>query len=183
MVLYRCAACELGADPHDRDGALWIAQDFQGAGRHDNPDHYGVLYLTETAVAGVVEQLARFRGTTFLPSMLRRRGLPIVLAQAALDHTTARALIDLDDPLILTRESLRPSLVATRSRTVTQPSALALWRAHPAAAGLRWWSAFEASWGNVSLFDRAIGHLTLVSATELDASHPAVIEARDLLGL
>lgn len=183
MVLYRCAACDPLADPHDRDGALWIPQEFQGAGRHDNPDQYGVLYLTETAVAGVVEQLARFRGTKFLPSMLRRRGLPIVLVHVELDDATADALIDLDDPLILTRESLRPSLVATRERSVTQPAALELWHAHQDAAGLRWWSTFEASWGNVSLFDRAAEHITGVIVVELEASHPTVVEARDLLGL
>jgi hypothetical protein len=40
---------------------------------------------------------------------------------------------------VLRRERLRPSRVATRERTVTQPLALALHEKHGEAAGLRWW--------------------------------------------
>ena len=38
---------------------------FQGDGRHDNPHVYGCLYLAESAVSSIVEQLAPFRGNAF----------------------------------------------------------------------------------------------------------------------
>ena len=125
-------------------GALWFARAFQGDGRHDNPERYGCLYVAEVAVSAVVEQLARFRGNVLVAGMLRRRGLPLGLARLELD---ARArLVDLDRPEVLIAEGLRPSLVATRRRDLTQPQALAL---HEGGAdGIRWWSSFESLWLN-----------------------------------
>ena len=52
----------------------------QGDGRHDNPDLFGCLYLSEQELSPVVEQLARFRTQRLIPAMLRRRGLPLALA-------------------------------------------------------------------------------------------------------
>jgi hypothetical protein len=71
-----------------------------------------------------------------VPELLHRRGLPLVLA--ALELPDRAQLIDLDDPALLAAHELRPSLVATRRRQVTQPQALALYRRHRFAAGLRW---------------------------------------------
>ena len=59
------------------------------------------------------------------------------------------------EPVVLRRERLRPSRVATRDRLITQPQALALQDRHRTAAGLRWWSVYEGVWINVTLFDRA----------------------------
>ena len=59
--------------------------------------------------------------------------------------------------MLLDARGLRPSQVATNRRAVTQPDAARLFDAHPDAAGLRWWSTLEASWINVTLFDRAAG--------------------------
>ena len=67
---------------------------FQGDGRHDNPEHYGCLYVAERAESAVVEQLARFRGNVLVPGMLRRRGLPLALAAIELDERAR--LVDLD---------------------------------------------------------------------------------------
>ena len=109
---------------------------YQGEGRHDNPERYGCLYLSISALSTVVEQLARFRGQRLLPSLLRRRGLPLALADLELDDDAA--LVDLDDPVVLRRERLRPSGVATRDRRITQPQALRLYERHrrrPACAG------------------------------------------------
>jgi len=91
--------------------------------------------------------------------------------------------VDLDDPVVLRREHLRPSRVATRDRLITQPQALALYDRHPNAAGLLWWSIHEGVWINVTLFDRAGGHLHVRSVRALTLSHPAVIEAADFFGL
>ena len=86
-------------------------------------------------------------------------------------------LVDLDDPAVLRRERLRPSKVATRERDVTQPQALALYERHPDAAGLRWWSTYEAQWANVTIFDRAAPRLRVADLRALTLDDPAVVEA------
>src|SRR5438067_2427880 len=71
---------------HDApDGPLWFPIAFQGEGRHDNPEAYGCLYLADRPVSAVVEQLAAFRGQRLAASILRRRGLPLGLAEIELD--------------------------------------------------------------------------------------------------
>ena len=92
-------------------------------------------------------------------------------------------MLDLDEPRLLVRERLRPSVVATRRRDVTQPQALALHQAHPEAGALRWWSTFEALWSNYTVFDRAAPGLELRDVRELDLEDVAVHEAAEHLGL
>jgi hypothetical protein len=181
VILYRCFAWHRQAKPADPDGPLWFPRIFQGDGRHDNPDLYGCLYLADRALSCVVEQLARFRGQRLSPPLLRRRGLPLALAELQLDD--AAQIVDLDDPAVLRRERLRPSLVATRHRDVTQPQARRFHEQHVEAAGLRWWSSYEALWMNVTLFDRAAVRLRVASVQELTAGHPTVLEATQFFGL
>jgi hypothetical protein len=66
---------------------------------------------------------------------------------------------------------------------VTQPQALALYRRHPGAAGLRWWSSWEALWTNVTLFDRVVPKLRLAGIRTLTLDDPALLQAADLFGL
>ena len=61
MILYRCFAWNERARPGKADSPLWFPREFQGEGRHDNPDLYDCLYLADRAVSCVVEQLARLR--------------------------------------------------------------------------------------------------------------------------
>lgn len=181
MTLYRCFAWRRQAAHHEPDGALWCPRPYQGEGRHDNPETYGCLYLADRAVSSVVEQFAPFRGQRLLASMLTRRGLPLALARLRLAE--AATLIDLDDPVVLRRERLRPSLVATRQRSITQPQALALHAQHPDAAGIRWWSAWEAQWAHVTVFDRALRLLHVEEVDVLTMRHPATQEAAEWFGL
>jgi hypothetical protein len=181
VILHRCFAWDERAASHDPDGPLWYPRIYQGDGRHDNPDRFGCLYLSFSPLSPVVEQLARFRGQRLLPSLLRRRGLPLALAD--LELADDAALIDLDDPVVLRRERLRPSQVATRDRRVTQAQALALHEGHRKAAGVRWWSTYESAWINVTLFDRARSRLRVHSVRALSLDDPAVAEAADLFGL
>lgn len=181
MILYRCFAWNVRARPADPDGPLWFPRVFQGAGRHDNPDLFGCLYLSDRAVACLVEQLAQFRGHPLSASLLSRRHLPLALAE--LELSDEADLVDLDDARVLTREGLRPSLVATRDRTVTQPHARRLYERHAQAAGLRWWSTFEALWINITLFDRAAPRLGIREVRTLTVDDPAVAEAAEALGL
>jgi RES domain len=181
VILHRCLAWNERAALDAADGALWFPRPYQGEGRHDNPAVYGCLYLSERPLSCVVEQLARFRGQRLTPVFLRRRGLPLALAELELPDDAE--LVDLDEPAVLRRERLRPSRVATRERDVTQPQALALHEKHQDAAGLRWWSTFEAQWLNVTLFDRAASALRLVSVRALDVADDQIAAAADVLGL
>lgn len=181
MILYRCFAWNREARHDATDGPLWFPRIFQGEGRHDNPDAYGCLYLADRPVSCIVEQLAAFRGQRLAASILRRRGLPLALAEIELDDNAA--LVDLDDPVVLSGERLRPSRVATRNRSVTQPQALVLYGRHPEAAGLRWWSSWEALWMNVTLFDRVTPRLRVAGARVLTPEDPALLQAADLFGL
>ena len=182
MILHRCFAWNRAAGDDAQDGPLWFPRIFQGEGRHDNPDTYGCLYLADRAVSCIAEQLAAFRGQRVTKSILRRRGLPLAVAEIEL-RTSDTAVIDLDDPVVLRRERLRPSQVATRTRAITQVQALALYRAHTDAAGLRWWSTWEALWANVTVFDRAATSLRLAGVRELTLSDAALLEAAELFGL
>jgi hypothetical protein len=131
-------------------------------------------------VSGVVEQLARFRGQRLVPGMLQRRRLPLAIAELELNDR--ETLIDLDDPSELVRRGLRPSEVATRRREITQPQALELHR-NGKEAGLRWWSTYEALWGNVTVFDRAARRLSVLDVRALSVDDPSVAEAAELLGV
>jgi hypothetical protein len=181
VTLYRCFAWNERADPRSADGPLWFPRVFQGEGRHDNPDLFGCLYLSDRPLSCIVEQLARFRGQRLLASMLRRRGLPLALA--ALELSGDSELIDLDEPRVLRQERLKPSAVATRERRMTQPQARTLFERHRRAAGLRWWSTYEALWINVTLFDRAARHLHVEHVRALTLDDPAVVEAAERFAL
>lgn len=181
MILFRCFAWNDAGRHHERDGPLWFPREFQGEGRHDNPDAYGCLYLADRAVSGVVEQLARFRGQRLTPALLRRRGLPLAIAE--LDLAQSAPLVDLDDPVVLKREKLRPSRVATRDRSITQAQALSLHQRHPQAAGLRWWSTYESLWAHVTIFDRAASDLRVREVRTLTMDHPTLLEAAELFAM
>jgi hypothetical protein len=181
LIVYRCFAWRRGVRHRSEDGPLWFPRRYQGDGRHDNPEAYGCLYVTDRAVSAVVEQLAPFRGERLFPELLVRRGLPLTLATIELPDDAE--LVDLDDPRVLARERLRPSRVATRTRDITQPQALALHGRHAQVAGLRWWSTFESLWANVTLFDRAAGMLRTAGLRALTVDDDSVADAAAFLGL
>jgi hypothetical protein len=183
VILWRVLPWDSSAAPAAPGGALWFPRGFQGAGRHDNPDRYGCLYVSSDPASAVAEALAPFRGSGDLAdAMLERGGRRLALA--ALELADDADLIDLDDPRVLRRERLRPSMVATRDRAVTQGQAARLFDTYEAAAGLRWWSTLEASWINVTLFDRAATRLRSDAPAErLTPAHPVVAQAAELLGL
>jgi hypothetical protein len=181
VILHRCFAWDARAAAEAPGGPLWFPRELQGDGRHDAPERYGCLYVSEAPVSAVVEELARFAGTALHPSDLRRRGLPLALAELELED--GAQLVDLDSPFVLAVEGLRPSLVATSARTHTQGAAAALHGRHANAAGIRWSSAFEASWANVTLFDRAQPVLTVEAVRPLELDDPVTGEAAAFLGL
>jgi hypothetical protein len=181
VILFRCFPWEAESEHAARGGALWFPRMFQGAGRHDNPLLYGCLYVTEEAVSAVVERLQGLRTTSLEPPDLKSRGRPLALA--ALELADEADVVDLDDPAVLEGEGLRPSLVATNDRSLTQAQAGELFARHAAAAGLRWWSTFESLWANVTLFDRAEPVLSVADIKRLEVGDDVVVEAADFLGL
>lgn len=182
MKLWRVLPWDPSVPAEESGGALWIPRALQGTGRHDAPDRYGCVYLAEQAASAVAEMLAPFRGTGDLrPGLLVRSGRQLALAELELDP--AAPLIDLDDPAVLFAQLLRPSTVATMRRGVTQAYAVEQFERHPDAAGLRWWSTLEASWIQVTLFDRALGSVSVQSVRSLSVDDEAVATAATHLGL
>ncbi|MCP9489226.1 MAG: RES family NAD+ phosphorylase [Solirubrobacteraceae bacterium MAG38_C4-C5] len=182
MRLWRVLPWDPSAPAAAPGAALWVPRAFQGTARHDAPDRYGCLYLAEDAVSAVAEALAPFRGTGDLrPELLVRSGRQLALAELELD--VRAVLVDLDNPAVLATEALRPSIVATGRRSVTQAYAVRQFARHPDAAGLRWWSTLEASWIHVTLFDRALGALTVHNVHALGIDDEPVATAAAHLGL
>jgi hypothetical protein len=182
VILWRVLPVDPAAAHDAAGGPLWFPREYQGAARHDNPAAYGCLYVAQAAVSAVAEALAPFRGRGELrPAMLDRAGRRLSLV--ALDLREPDGLLDLDEPETLAAEDLRPSRVATRVRATTQRDALRLYETHRRATGLRWWSTIEASWINVTIFDRARRRLRTRSVEALDVDNETVREAAGELGL
>jgi hypothetical protein len=181
VILHRVFPWDGAAGHRDPGGALWFPRGLQGDGRHDAPDRYGCLYVSEEPVSALVEELARFAGAGVAAADLLRGGLPLALAELELAGNAR--LVDLDSADVLASEGLRPSAVASRERRRTQADALALFRRHRRAAGLRWWSTFDPSWANVTLFDRARQALAVVGVRRLELRDEVVAAAALQLGL
>jgi RES domain len=182
VIVWRVLPVDPAAADDAAGGPLWFPREYQGAARHDNPSAYGCLYVAEAPVSAVAEALAAFRGRGALTSaMLERAGRRLSLV--ALELREPAGLLDLDEPQTLAAEGLRPSGVATRVRATTQRDALALFETHRRATGLRWWSTIEASWINVTVFDRARRRLRMRSVELLSPDHEAVRGAASELGL
>lgn len=157
-----------------------VPRDRQGAGRHDNPDHYTAVYLARQPIAAVAESIAAFRNVLLTPDALRRG--PVFRSLATIDDSGFPEIVDLDDPAVLIARGLRPSRIATGIRTVTQQIALDVWEG--GSAGISWWSTLEATWTNVTLFrERLSTANVVVDATALEIDSQVVVEAADHLGV
>jgi hypothetical protein len=181
-VLYRVFRMTPGATPFARGGHFHVPRDRQGAGRHDDPTRYGALYVSHSPAGAVAEVIQQFRGRDLDDDDLVRSD-GTVLALAAFDDAALGRPLDLDDPAVLQRDGWRPSRVASRERSVTQPMAVAV---HDRGGlGLSWWSTLDSAWTNVTLFAERVfeaGALALVDEPErLTVTHPAVVAAADRL--
>lgn len=149
----------------------------QGAGRVDNPDHYRVLYASDSPIGAVAEAFGNhaiwtddlFRGRPELP------GSRTCLVEI---ESSGRVALDLDDARALLERDLKPSAVVTRDRKVTQAWALRVFR-EKRWAGVRWWSYHDPGWGSYGLWD--MKRLRSRSVAPLDREHPAVRAAASTL--
>jgi hypothetical protein len=182
-MLYRVFRAIPGAPQTERGGALYVARDRQGAGRHDDPSRYGAYYAARTPEAAVAEVIQAFRGRDLVDADLALVS-GAVQTLAVLDDEALGPLTDLDDPAVLTAQGWRPSRVASRDRSITQPMAVAAFT--DGALGLSWWSTLDAAWTNVTLFAErtvAAGAVSVVDTERLTIRHPAVQAAAAHLGI
>jgi hypothetical protein len=179
-MLYRVCSHLPGA----RAEPFVVAREFQGGGRHDNPEAYTALYLAREPISAVAERIQGFRGQHLTETVFTRPDGRID-ALAAIDDDGWPALVDLDDPAVLAARQLRPSTVATGDRPTTQRLALGLFE--EGRPGLAWWSTLEAAWTNVTIFAERLAPADrrLVSVEPLTIAHPVVRLAADhlLIGL
>jgi len=151
----------------------------QQTGRLDNPDLYRTLYASDSPAGACAEAFGSL--PTWRGSMLRGRpDLPgSVRALAGIDVPDDVAPCALDDPRRLLALDLRPSLVLTRDRAVTQAWARRLFRSQR-WAGVSWWSYYDSRWTSVGLWARDRIRLAHVETlTGLD--DPALREAAEVL--
>ena len=163
-------------------GPLFVPRPHQGAGRHDAPDLYGAWYCTTDPVAAIAERIQPFRGQVLEDADFVRLG-NLTLALVTIEVRDSVQLVDLDDPAQLVARTWRPSMVATRRRTVTQQLARALFE--EGVAGFSWWSTLAAEWTNVTLFyERVIAATRVLGAPRpLSTAMPEVRRAAQDLGV
>lgn len=181
-MLHRLFPWDRAADASSPGGALFNPRAQQGIGRHDNPDRYGALYLARIEVSAVAEWLAGFRGQTLMSDdFTRTDGRRWALV--GLDDAALRGIVDLDDPQELAARQMRPSMVATRTRSTTQQVAGTLFA--EGIPGFGWWSTIEASWPNVTLFaERALAALNVADGPrEIGIDDPVVRAAAAAIGV
>ena len=181
-MLYRLFPWDPAADASSVGGALFSPRAQQGRGRHDNPDLYGALYVARVEASAVAEWLAGFRGQTLGPDDLARTD-GRRWALVGLDDAALRGMVDLDDPMELASRRVRPSRVATRTRSTTQQVAETLFA--EGIPGFGWWSTLEASWPNVTLFaERALDALDVSDGPrEIGIDDPVVRAAAAAIGV
>ena len=181
-MLYRLFPWDPTAAASSPGGALYSPRLQQGSGRHDTPDLYGALYTARIEVSAVAEWLAGFRGQRLGPDDVERTD-GRRWALVGLDDGALRGLVDLDDPGELVRRRLRPSTVATHSRSSTREVAGALFA--EGIPGFGWWSTLEASWPNVTLFAERVVDLIRVAAgpREIAIEDPVVRVAAAAIGV
>ena len=61
VIVHRALPLDRDAPAAGPGGALWFPRALQGAGRHDNPDRYGCLYVSQEPHPAIAEPRAPFR--------------------------------------------------------------------------------------------------------------------------
>jgi hypothetical protein len=183
-MLYRVFRAITGARPVERGGPLYVPRERQGAGRHDSPGYFGALYAARSPESAVAEVIQAYRGRDLWDADLVLVD-GSVQTLAAFDDGAVGPILDLDDPTVLVAQRWRPSGVASRDRSITQPIAVRAFQ--DGAHGLSWWSTLDAGWTNVTLFaERVIGPGLLVVAGEperLTTGHPVLVAAAEHLSI
>lgn len=147
------------------------SRELQGRSRHDNTDLYTALYCSTTR-SSAVSELVQNLGSELDDKDLFRSGKRLHLVHFSTNRDLA--ILDADDPSMLTSLRTRPSRFASRFRENTQPIARHIFES--GKDGFLWWSTIEASWINATLFaERVISDIDLRGAPR-----PLTIDSGDV---
>lgn len=175
-MLYRVCVVHPDARRATDNGHPLYVWPRQGAGRIDDPaGGYRVLYAATGREAAVAEALGRYPRWT-PPVLAAPPAAPPGSVLALVSYDGAPAVCDLDDAGRLLALQLRPSRVVTRDRAVTQAWARRLYDTGE-WEGVSWWSAYDAEWTSVGLWDHS--SLSVVDVTPLRLDDPAVVAAAE----
>lgn len=156
----------------------------QGKGRWDNPEHYTVWYVAESATGAIAEVFADL--DVWSESMFDAPFLPGARRTLGIYHVPDDlAVFDLDDPQNLVDLALRPTQVVQRNRSASQAVALRVFNQVTSDgvrvwAGMRWWSVHRPQWKLLALWDRETTP-RVADVEELTLDHPAIRDAAETL--
>lgn len=137
------------------------------------PQTDGVLYAALSPASAIAEAIQVYRNQSLTDADFEI-GEGKIQSLARLKLSPAARLIDLTDARELARRSIRPADVVTHERSVSRRLALSLFE--EGVEGFLWWSALEAAWTNVTLFQsRAARKLRL-----LKPIHPLTVQLPEL---
>lgn len=158
----------------------------QTGGRFDlgtSPTVYLALDNPAHALAEVLQSLRGKRQIRagHLRRKVRGKALrynPLALVEAWIDPDVYDGIPDLGDPATLVRFGIRPDVLASRERVVTQRIARRLHDDH-GLPGFRWWSAFSGDWHVAVLFQDRVDPSAIRYGTPdpLHLAHPVVLAA------
>jgi hypothetical protein len=163
-----------GANPSARGGPLFVPPG-RVRGRIGN-EEYDVFYVASTPAGAIAEAFGNF--AEWSPDLFL--GSPSLKGSVCglTRYESDASLIDLDDPIALTRYGLKPSRVVTRHRDVTRAWALALFN-QKIAAGVQWWSYHDPDWKVMGVWDST--DFAVKETIALTANYVPFTEARLLL--
>lgn len=176
-TFYRVHAWIPSASLNDNGHPLYVHPGSQGGGRVDNPDHYQVLYIANTAAGAVAEVFADHH--TWTPDLLK--GPPYLSGSIRALSTIVGdpKVMELNDPNQLLAIGQRPSRIVTKNRKLTRAWALGAFM-QGTHDGVSWWSYHDPDWASIGVWD--FSGLTVQSTVPLAESLPAFVEARTVLG-
>lgn len=167
------------SDPFTDGGPFYVPREFQGNGRHDIVDD-GVLYCSLDPVSAVAEYLKKYTNLNVDESIFElKTRAQLALAEFQLIQAQ---IIDLRDVRQMMKTKTGPVSIATHDREITQALSKMLYQ--QGYDGFIWWSALEAKWSNMTLFENRIKKkLKVVKTMLITGALPVVKQAAATLNI
>jgi hypothetical protein len=163
LRLYRVLPWVRGASK-GRPGHPLYVRSPQGSGRVDNPERYLVLYASDSPMGAVAEAFGN--NSVWTRELLEGPpALPGSIRALASYEAGGVEILDLDDCAALSPRNLKPSVVVTRDRRVTQAWGLAV-HDEDRWAGIRWWSYYRPEWGSYGIW--SVDDLSVLETVPLE---------------
>jgi D-alanyl-lipoteichoic acid acyltransferase DltB (MBOAT superfamily) len=166
VILFRVFPWDQQSEGSSAGGPLFVPRLKQGSGRHDIPERDGVFYCSTNVTSAIAEAIQSFRGRKINNQTFQRvNGWILSLVSYNIQDDKLK-IENLDHPKNLAKRGLIPSQIATNHRPTTQNVARRLY--DEGLSGFSWWSALEASWQNVTLFENRVKkHLEIKDAPKI----------------